>query len=100
VYYQGTSPIRPWHNTFFEVPNTPGEDFVKAVSSMERVSDKSVTIGLTTTLTDEEYQDILKNATLVDLDMEDFLKRPDYIISYSEFLFLLSKFCRIISFDN
>jgi len=76
--------------SYNDEPFMTGEDFVKAVSSMERVSDKSVTIGLTTTLTDEEYQDILKNATLVDLDMEDFLKRPDYIISYSEFLFLLS----------
>ena len=72
-----------WNSIF------PGEDFVKAVSSFEKFHEKPV---LTTALTDEEYQSILAKASAVDLDAENFLHRSDYIISYSEFLFLLSKY--------
>ena len=62
---------------------------MKAVSSIEDFVEKPV---LTTALTEEEYQDILTKATSVNLDVEDFLKSSDYIISYSEYLFLLSKY--------
>lgn len=65
-----------------------GDDFIKAVSNMQGVNEKPAMLQI---MSEEQYQNILMKAKEIDLDKENFLRQPDYIISYSEFLFLLSK---------
>ena len=67
----------------------PGDDFIAAIASMAYIREQPAILH---NMTEEEYSSILESAHTVDLDNLDFLKRSDYIISYSEFLFLLSKF--------
>ena len=69
-----------------------GEDFINAVSPSQHADDPNKFVDLTT----EEYERIIKGGKSIDLDQHAFLRNPDYIISYSEFLFLLSKFFVIV----
>lgn len=91
-FYKNTALRRQFRSyaslCYNDEPFMTGEDFVKAVSGIEQRNEDPDSVMRN--LSEEEYQNVLSKALLLDLDSEYFLGISDYIISYSEFLFLLS----------
>lgn len=89
-YYKGTALGRRFlafaSLSYNSEPFMTGDDFIAAVSSAQHANDPE----RFETLTTEEYNMMIERGKSIHLDQDNFLRNPDYIISYSEFLFLLS----------